>query len=296
MAYEPLTTHHTAPRSGRPCVHYVERPSKAGSSPRRAIVLVHGLGGRWQHYEPVLPHLAEHARVLAVDLPGFGTSPQAKTIASIDDHVDAIAAVLDHAAVDEAVLAGHSMGGPLALRFAARHPGRAAALVLVCGTVQSFQQTLARRIQPWVRAPRTAIATLAELVMTATPLPPALHEILARTRVGRRLALWPFVRDPVAFPAPYAAALVGGAGAPGALPTARALGHITGWEHARPTGVPALYAINGAFDRIAPLDDLERFPLPFERTTVLQTGHMAMLEAPEPFAHELGRIFADTWA
>ena len=36
------------------------------------IVLVHGLGSRWEVWEPILDRLAEQHDVIAVDLPGFG--------------------------------------------------------------------------------------------------------------------------------------------------------------------------------------------------------------------------------
>lgn len=39
------------------------------------IVLVHGLGSRWQIFAPVIDLLAEQHEVIAVDLPGFGASP-----------------------------------------------------------------------------------------------------------------------------------------------------------------------------------------------------------------------------
>ncbi|HCU52375.1 MAG TPA: alpha/beta hydrolase, partial [Micromonosporaceae bacterium] len=39
------------------------------------LVLIHGIGHRWQAWEPVLDELAEHHEVLAIDLPGFGKSP-----------------------------------------------------------------------------------------------------------------------------------------------------------------------------------------------------------------------------
>ncbi|HET9103803.1 MAG TPA: alpha/beta hydrolase [Solirubrobacteraceae bacterium] len=258
-------------------------------------MLVHGLGGRWQHYEPASLELAEHVRVLAVDLPGFGLSALPGQPMSLDEHVDAVADVCRDAGVEQLILAGHSMGGPLAMRFAQRHPGWASALVLVCGTVQTFQQTLAGRIRPWLRAPRTATATVAELALTSVTVPRALHGLLARNLTLRRLILWPFVDQSSALPTPYAAALIGGSGARGSLPTARALARITGWE--RPEyDLPPTYAINGARDRIAPLSDLRRFPVPFERATVLPAGHMVMLESRQGFARELIRITRDTWA
>jgi pimeloyl-ACP methyl ester carboxylesterase len=276
-------------------VHYVDHAGPSGWPAHRALVLIHGLGGRRQHYEPVIPALARHARTIAIDLPGFGASPLPWPDLSLDDLADAVAAVLGDASVTDAVIAGHSLGGPLVLRLARHQPAVASALVLVCGTVQSFQRTLARRIDPWLRAPRTAVVTLAEVLMTALPVPRRLHRPLATSRLGRRLALWPFVHHPAELDPPLARLLIEGTGTPGVLPTARALGRIDGWEDPDPSGLPPVYAINGAFDRIAPLADLNRFPVPLRRKAVLPAGHMVMLEARDRFTEELVAILGETW-
>jgi pimeloyl-ACP methyl ester carboxylesterase len=258
-------------------------------------VLVHGLGGRWQHYREVMPGLSARCRVVAIDLPGFGSSPLAGKRLAFDDHVAAVAAVLEDAGIRQVVLAGHSMGGPLALRFAEAHPDSARALILVCGTVQSFQRTLAGAIRPWLSAPLTAVATVAEVILASTSVPRRLRRPLANSAWGRRLALWPFVHRPGRLPADRALLLIEGAGARGVRPTARALGRISGWERPRYAGLPPVYAINGGRDRIAPLGDLESFELPLERSVVLEeSGHMVMLEAADAFGAAVRRIVDDS--
>jgi pimeloyl-ACP methyl ester carboxylesterase len=47
------------------------RRTGAGES----LVLIHGIGSRWQVWSPVLDRLAAHRDVVALDLPGFGDSP-----------------------------------------------------------------------------------------------------------------------------------------------------------------------------------------------------------------------------
>lgn len=282
-------------RGGR--VHYVDTavPARTGADEARpALALVHGLGGRRQHYGPAIERLADRTRVIAIDLPGFGESTLPEGRLEFDDHVAAVTAVLDDADAAQVVLVGHSMSGPLVLRFADCHTGRAAALVMVCGTVQSFQRTLARRLEPWRRQPRTALATLAEVAMAATPLPRPVAGRLASTRAGRRLALWPCVHRPADLPAGHAETLIAGAGARGVLPTARALGRIGAWEQVTTAGLPPVYSIAGAFDRIAPLADLKRLPVPLERSLVLDAGHMVMLERTDAFCEELELILAET--
>src|SRR4051794_13052495 len=56
------------------------------------LVLLHGLGSRWQVFEPVIDLLAADFDVVAVDLPGFGASPPPaaplRTIGELSDAVE----------------------------------------------------------------------------------------------------------------------------------------------------------------------------------------------------------------
>jgi len=94
-------------------------------------VLLHGAGMDhtvWVHQSRYLAHRG--GSVLAADLPGHGRSG-GKALESIDALADWVAALLDAAGVEKAVMAGHSMGALAALRAAARHPHRVAGLVLL---------------------------------------------------------------------------------------------------------------------------------------------------------------------
>ena len=82
------------------------------------IVLVHGLGSRWEAYEPVLDRLAVSHQVIAVDLPGFGSTP-------LDDRYPAGAVGYASWLTDRLVeldikephVVGNSMGGGIALEL-----------------------------------------------------------------------------------------------------------------------------------------------------------------------------------
>ncbi len=75
--------------------------------------------------------LAALGRVLVFDKRGTGLSDRVKGLASLDDRMDDLRAVLDEAGSERAILLGISEGGPLAIAFAAAHPARVAGLVLV---------------------------------------------------------------------------------------------------------------------------------------------------------------------
>jgi pimeloyl-ACP methyl ester carboxylesterase len=94
---------------------------------RRAIVLLHGLGGSAGLWGPTLPVLADY-RVLAWDMPGYGAS------APVEPGFPALAAALarmmDAAGLERADLVGHSIGGMVALEFALTWPERVRSLTL----------------------------------------------------------------------------------------------------------------------------------------------------------------------
>jgi pimeloyl-ACP methyl ester carboxylesterase len=97
------------------------------------LVLLHGLASQSHIFDWVAPRLAEHFRVVALDQRGHGES--AKPDAGYDfDHIVAdLLAFLDALKFKRAIILGHSWGGNVALQFAATHPTRTAALILLDG-------------------------------------------------------------------------------------------------------------------------------------------------------------------
>ncbi|WP_067488942.1 alpha/beta fold hydrolase [Actinomadura hibisca] len=86
------------------------------------LVLLHGIGHRWQAWEPVLDRLAAERDVIAVDLPGFGLSPPLPegTPYTLDAAVEALAATFADLGVERPHIAGNSLGGLFALEAADR--------------------------------------------------------------------------------------------------------------------------------------------------------------------------------
>ncbi|MEV4490226.1 alpha/beta fold hydrolase [Micromonospora coxensis] len=95
------------------------------------LVLVHGIGSRWQVWQPVLDELARHREVIALDLPGFGASPPwpdpgpGVRPGSVDHLADRVAAFLDALGVSGYTVAGNSLGGGVALELGRRGAARA---------------------------------------------------------------------------------------------------------------------------------------------------------------------------
>ena len=95
------------------------------------LLLVHGLGGASDNWIEVLPELVRRYRVIAVDLPGHAGSPPLARGATMGDFAAVTAAVLEAEGVEQALVAGHSFGGQVALRLARSRPELVRALLLV---------------------------------------------------------------------------------------------------------------------------------------------------------------------
>ncbi|MBI4246691.1 MAG: alpha/beta fold hydrolase [Candidatus Rokubacteria bacterium] len=113
-------------------VHYVS----AGSGP--TVVLLHGLGGFAESWRHNIGALAARARVYALDLPGFGQSAKPRAPYDLDFFTTAVGAFLDRLGVERASLAGHSLGGAVAVAYALANPGRVERLALVGAVVPGF--------------------------------------------------------------------------------------------------------------------------------------------------------------
>ncbi|MFO0917904.1 MAG: alpha/beta fold hydrolase [Planctomycetaceae bacterium] len=98
------------------------------------LVFVHGFPlshAMWKH-QPA--EFSRTHRVIIPDLRGFGQSTATTPIASLSDHADDLAQLLDQLQIQEPiVLCGLSMGGYIAFRFLEKYPARLRGLIL-CDT------------------------------------------------------------------------------------------------------------------------------------------------------------------
>ncbi|HVK20612.1 MAG TPA: alpha/beta fold hydrolase [Actinokineospora sp.] len=118
------------------------------------LVLIHGIGHRWQAWTPVLDRLAEHHDVIAIDLPGFGRSPMLPPDRPYDvpSAVDALMEVFDGLGVSRPHLAGNSLGGMLSLEIAARGGARSVTALAPAGFWTARDRAWAINILRMVRA------------------------------------------------------------------------------------------------------------------------------------------------
>ena len=104
------------------------------------IVLIHGTSASLHTWDGWVAALSPHRRVVRMDLPGFGlTGPAPDGNYSMARYTDFVLEFLDLLKIDQAVLAGNSLGGGIAWQTALAHPKRVSQLVLVDATGYPLQ-------------------------------------------------------------------------------------------------------------------------------------------------------------
>jgi pimeloyl-ACP methyl ester carboxylesterase len=123
------------------------------------LLILHGLFGCWDNWHPVAKALSQRFGVYVPDLRNHGHSfhsPRFDYEAMTDD----VERLMDALAIRRATLIGHSMGGKLALRFAARHPERAQRLIVVDITPKASRATFGDAIEALGRLDLHSIGAL----------------------------------------------------------------------------------------------------------------------------------------
>ena len=105
-----------------------------GSGP--PLYLLHGWGVSSRMWDRQLSAFAEHYEVIAPDIPGFGRSPVPEGRTPGWDGQDSLMRALGHERAD---VVGLSMGGSIAVEFAATYPQRLGSLVVVPGSIDGWE-------------------------------------------------------------------------------------------------------------------------------------------------------------
>ena len=100
----------------------------------RPLLLIHGFCEDLTVWKPIKESLAANFDLILIDLPGFGRSPLTQKHFSLDDVAKEIDKLLNSISVDSYSLAGHSLGGYVALSLAELFPDNVDDLILVHST------------------------------------------------------------------------------------------------------------------------------------------------------------------
>jgi pimeloyl-ACP methyl ester carboxylesterase len=229
------------------------------------LVLLHGAGGNLMHWPSELRRLPGSA-VVALDLPGHGHSegaaqpPDGDVPQDIGTYAQVVARFAGVLSLPRFVLAGHSMGGGVALELAFQHPEMLAGLILVAtGARLPVVPELLSAIQDDYES---AVGLMAGWSQGARSDPNMMRIYLKRLRES----------DPQVLYGDYAAC--------NAWDRTADLGRIT---------VPTLIVCGDA-DRMTPLQyslDLQQRIKTAQLVIVPGAGHMVMLEQPAFVAREV---------
>lgn len=108
---------------------YYERRGENG----RPLVLLHGWGGSSESMTPIMRDLSDTHRVLAVDFPGHGKSPEPPSDWSVTEYCSVTYALLKNEGFEGADVIAHSFGGRVALLLASEHPEMVGRLLITGG-------------------------------------------------------------------------------------------------------------------------------------------------------------------
>ena len=254
------------------------------------MLLIHGIGGDWRTWEPVLEGLAHRHQVVAVDLPGHGSSAKGAGDYSLGALASALRDLCGALGIERATVVGHSLGGGVAMQFSYQFPERCDRLLLVASGGLGPDVGLALRLATLpgselflsIAAPaaRSLIGLAASAGRTLRLRPAADVEFYARTFAGLADA---------ETRAAFLGTLRGVVGARGQLVDARDRLYLA--EH-----MPTLI-VWGERDAVLPVDhgrDAQQ-GIPGSRLEIFEgAGHIPQLDDPARFVAVVEEFISST--
>jgi 3-oxoadipate enol-lactonase len=239
-----------------------------GGTDRPTLLLLHGwtitADLNWfACYEP----LAARYNLVAIDHRGHGRGMRSTRPFDLEAAADDAAAVLDRLGVARVIAVGYSMGGPVAIHLADRHPGRVEGLVMTA-TAARFDRTLAERAS-WL----------------FLPLLPALLRRDVMGRLLRRLIDQQAAVDETV--AAWRERLIGEsqrANPDGIVQAGRALQREDAREVAARLDLPAAVVLTARDRNVRPGSQRELATLLGARVLEVEAAHEVFLQQPAAFA------------
>jgi len=229
------------------------------------LVLIHGYPLDHTIWNPVVPLLEPDFDLILPDLRGFGQSGAVRTRYLLTDMAADLAALLDFLKIKKAVIAGHSMGGYIALAFARCYPSRLCGLGLLASQANADPpEKKVVRYQMADRVEASGVGEVAEsmpaLLTANTDLQAALKQLILRQP-----------REGVA----------------GAL---RAMADRSDSTDILSTFDFPVAVIHGLTDKIVPIERARDVRAAVKKGSLVEiegVGHMPMMEAPQVTADAL---------
>jgi 3-oxoadipate enol-lactonase len=131
------------------------------------LVLLHGYPLDHHLWDEVAPLLEATFDLIIPDLRGFGESSTVDSFYTLEDFASDVAGLLDHLGIEKAAIAGHSMGGYIALAFVRLFPERVRGLGLIGSQV--LPDTEERKQARYKSAAEVAEHGIGSVVETMAP-------------------------------------------------------------------------------------------------------------------------------
>jgi pimeloyl-ACP methyl ester carboxylesterase len=255
------------------------RYADSGSSQKPAVVLTSPWPESVYAFAPMWASLAEHARLFAVDLPGFGASERREDLLSPRATGEFLAQLIAEADLGTAHLVAPDVGTSAALFAAAAHPERIASVIVGSGgTAVPIQ--LGEPLASWVldpdldkyrrMDPRAIVGATLDTI--AGGIPDDIRADYLACYDGDRFA------ESMRYARRY----------PEELPVLAGL---------LPQITTPVTIINGRHDRVVPLANAEFLDkrLPTSRLVIIDAGHFAWEEAPAKYASTVLDSITGNW-
>jgi pimeloyl-ACP methyl ester carboxylesterase len=229
------------------------------------LVLIHGFPLDSSSWNEIIPLLENDFDLIVPDLRGFGQSSTLESPYLISDMADDLAGLLDHLNVEKAVIAGHSMGGYVALAFAKKHPNRVNGLGLISS--QAVGDPLDRKEGRYKTAKDVADKGVSVVVEAMTPKLSAYPQVQI------------FVRD-----------VIGRQSKAGVVGALKAMAEREDLASIMPNFTFPVVLVHGDVDALIPVDRSKEIKAaaPSARYIELSgAGHMPMIEFPKQTAEAL---------
>jgi pimeloyl-ACP methyl ester carboxylesterase len=232
------------------------------------LVLVHGYPLDHHLWDEVAPLLEDRFDLIIPDLRGFGESSTVDSFYTMEDYASDLAELLDHLGIRKTAIAGHSMGGYVALAFVRLFPERVRGLALASSQVLADSEE--RKEGRYKSAAEVAEHGIGSVVETMTPkfTPDKRLQAFARESMERQQ------------PAAYIGALKAMAERVDSTPLLSSF-HFP------------VVLIHGDADQLIPVDRAREVKAALPQAHLLEihgAGHMPMMEAKEQAAGALKHL------
>lgn len=239
---------------------------RRGSGP--PLVLIHGFPFDHTIWGDVVPFLENEFDLILPDLRGFGESTTVDSPYSMTDMAEDVASLLDKLGIEKTSLAGHSMGGYVALAFARKYPERVNSLALVAS--QAANDTPERKEGRYKTAAEVigkGVGVVAEAMIEKLTASPKVRSLITPIMVRQGIP-----------------GVVGALNAMAGRDDSSAF--LASFNH-------RIVLVHGDADQLIPIDRANEIKAISHTTFLIPlpgVGHMPMLEMPEETALALKRI------